>query len=154
MPKILILLAVVLAQLSTGYALDVPKLDRRVTDLAGLLTSDQTRALESKLQDLERTDSTQVAVLIIPSLEGEPLEDYSERVATAWRLGQKGRDNGALLLLAMKERKVRVEVGIRAGADPDRSQEPPYYPGRTGPALQIRTTTTAGSTPRLPQLFR
>jgi uncharacterized protein len=111
MRKILICLAVLLAQFHPGYALDVPKLDHRVTDLAGLLTSDQTGALESKLQDLEKTDSTQVAVLIIPSLEGEPLEDYSERVATAWRLGQKGRDNGALLLLVMKERKVRIEVG-------------------------------------------
>ena len=92
-------------------ALDIPKLQARVTDLAGLLSSEQVSTLEAKLKNLEETDSTQIAVLIIPSLEGEALEDYSERVATAWRLGQKGRDNGALLLLAMKERKVRIEVG-------------------------------------------
>jgi uncharacterized protein len=92
-------------------ALDIPKLQARVTDLAGLLAAEQVSALDAKLKNLEETDSTQIAVLIIPSLEDEALEDYSERVATAWRLGQKGRDNGALLLLAMKERKVRIEVG-------------------------------------------
>ncbi len=94
-----------------AFALDVPKLQARVTDLAGLLTPEQASGLESKLKNLEETDSTQVAVLIIPSLEGEVIEDYSVRVATAWRLGQQGRDNGALLLIAMKERKVRIEVG-------------------------------------------
>lgn len=92
-------------------AIDIPKLQARVTDLAGLLTPEQTAGLEEKLRQFEATDSTQVAVLIIPSLEGEVLEDFSERVATAWRLGQKGRDNGALLFVAMKERKVRIEVG-------------------------------------------
>ncbi len=96
---------------SAALALDVPKLTERVTDLAGLLTPEQIGALDAKLRDLENTDSTQIAILIIPSLEGEVLEDYSVRVATAWRLGQKGRDNGALMLIAMKERKVRIEVG-------------------------------------------
>ena len=94
-----------------ALALDVPRLQNRVTDLAGLLTPEQTAGLESKLQDLENTDSTQVAVLIIPSLEGESLEDYSIRVAEAWRLGQKGRDNGAILLISMKDRAIRIEVG-------------------------------------------
>lgn len=92
-------------------ALEVPQLRARVTDLAGLLTTEQVASLEQKLQNFENTDSTQIAVLIIPSLEGDPLEDYSMRVAEAWRLGHKGRDNGALLLLAMKEREVRIEVG-------------------------------------------
>ncbi len=96
---------------SGALALDVPKLEARVTDRAGLLTQEQIGALDTKLRDLETRDSTQVAILIIPSLEGEALEDFSERVATAWRLGQKGRDNGALLFISMKERKVRIEVG-------------------------------------------
>lgn len=106
---IYVLLVLFLA--APAAALDIPKLQARVTDLAGLLAPEQASALEAKLKNLEETDSTQIAVLIIPSLEGEALEDYSERVATAWRLGQKGRDNGALLLLAMKERRVRIEVG-------------------------------------------
>jgi len=100
-----------LLQASAAPALDVPTLRSRVTDLAGVLTPNQIAGLESKLKDLEATDSTQVAVLIIPSLEGESLEDYSMRVADAWKIGQKGRDNGAILLIAMKERKIRIEVG-------------------------------------------
>jgi uncharacterized protein len=93
------------------HAIEIPKLQTRVTDLAGILTTEEAAGLEAKLKDLETSDSTQVAVLIIPSLEGESLEDFSVRTATAWGLGQKGRDNGALLLVALKERKVRIETG-------------------------------------------
>ncbi|HYK88540.1 MAG TPA: TPM domain-containing protein [Acidobacteriota bacterium] len=103
--------ALLLAQTAGAFALDVPNLKDRVTDLAGVLTADQISDLEARLKSFEQSDSTQVAVLILPSLEGEALEDYSMRVATAWKLGQKGRDNGALLLVVMKERKVRIEVG-------------------------------------------
>jgi uncharacterized protein len=94
-----------------GQSLQIPPLTARVTDLAGVLSAEEMASLESKLRDLESTDSTQVGVLIIPSLEGQALEDYSIRVAEAWKLGQKGRDNGAILLVAMKDRKVRIEVG-------------------------------------------
>ena len=105
--------AFILLFCQTGSAQDlkVPSLRTRVTDLAGVLTQEQSAGLEEKLRQFEISDSTQIAVLIIPSLEGEPLEDYSVRVATEWRLGQKGRDNGALLLIAMKERRIRIEVG-------------------------------------------
>jgi uncharacterized protein len=115
--KVLLVLAFAVAALlgrAAGYgapALGIPRLTSRVTDLAGVLSADQVQSLETKVADLERTDSTQIAILIIPSLEGEPLEDYSIHVAEAWRLGQKGRDNGALLIVAMKERRVRIEVG-------------------------------------------
>jgi len=111
MRRVLVGIAILGILASGALALDVPKLEARVTDLAGLLTQEQIGALDAKLRDLETRDSTQVAILVIPSLEGEALEDYSERIATAWRLGQKGRDNGALLFIAMKERKVRIEVG-------------------------------------------
>ena len=67
--------------------------------------------LSAKLQAHEAKTTNQVAVLIVPSLEGEPLFDISHRVATTWNLGRKGTDNGALLLIAIKDRKVRVEVG-------------------------------------------
>lgn len=108
--RICCLLAVT-ALAAHAAALQIPRLRGRINDMAGLLTAEQIAALDSKLEDLEKADSTQVAVLIIPSLEGESLEDYSERVASSWRLGVQGRDNGALLLIAMKERKVRIEVG-------------------------------------------
>jgi uncharacterized protein len=104
-------LALLLVFPAQAAGLEIPQLQARVTDLAGLLSPEEIAALDSKLRDLEVSDSTQVAVLIIPSLEGEALEDFSERVATAWRLGQKGRDNGALLLIALKERGLRIEVG-------------------------------------------
>jgi uncharacterized protein len=105
------ILILLIFQAAALLALEIPKLKARVTDLAGLLTPEETAGLEEKLRQFEASDSTQIAVLIIPGLEGEALEDYSGRVAEAWRLGQKGRDNGALLFVAMKERKVRIEVG-------------------------------------------
>jgi len=111
MLRILTAIFLFVFQATGAFALDVGKLEARVTDRAGLLTPEQINALDVKLRDLESSDSTQIAILIIPSLEGEALEDYSERVASAWRLGQKGRDNGALMLIAMKERKIRIEVG-------------------------------------------
>jgi uncharacterized protein len=98
-------------QAAAAAGLEIPKLQARVTDLAGLLTREEISGLEEKLKGFEASDSTQIAVLIIPSLEGEVLEDFSGRVAEAWRLGQKGRDNGVLLFIAMRERQVRIEVG-------------------------------------------
>jgi uncharacterized protein len=111
MHRFAICLVCILLQCAGASALDVPQLKQRVTDLAGVLTADQVSVLDSKLSELESTDSTQVAVLIIPSLEGESLEDYSMRVAEAWKLGQKARDNGALLFISMKDRAIRIEVG-------------------------------------------
>ena len=93
------------------FALDVPPLKGRVNDYASILSSSTKQQLEGILAELEKTDSTQIAVLTIPSLEGEPLEEFSIKVADQWKIGQKGFDNGAILLIALKERKVRIEVG-------------------------------------------
>jgi uncharacterized protein len=111
MRRIVLCVALFLCQAAGVFALDVPQLRARVTDLAGILTPDQVNRLDALLQDLENTDSTQVAVLIIPSLENDSLEDYSMRVAEAWKLGQKGRDNGAIFVVSMKDRAIRIEVG-------------------------------------------
>jgi len=92
-------------------ALEVPRLTGHVNDLAGLLSAQTRLRLEQALSDFERSDSTQIVVLTIPSLEGEALEDYAIRVAHGSGLGQKGKDNGALLLVARDEHKVRIEVG-------------------------------------------
>lgn len=110
--RLLPLSVLVLAQaVAASQSLQIPRLQDRVMDLAGVLSPDQAQLLDNKLRGLETTDSTQIAVLIIPSLGGEPIADYSIHVAEAWRLGQKGRDNGALLIIAMKERQVRIEAG-------------------------------------------
>jgi uncharacterized protein len=95
----------------TAWALDVPQLTGRVVDLAQVLPADVAASLTHDLEAHEAKTSNQVAVLILPSLEGEPLESLSHRVGTTWKLGQKGTDNGVLLLIALRERKVRIEVG-------------------------------------------
>jgi uncharacterized protein len=92
-------------------ALEVPRLDRRVTDLAGLFSSTTVTTMETELEVLERETGAQVAVLTIPSLEGQPLDDYSMQVVDAWKLGTRERDNGVLILIARDDRKIRIEVG-------------------------------------------
>jgi len=92
-------------------ALEVPPLKSRVTDLADLFDSSSVAAMERDLEALERETGAQLAVLTIPSLEGEPLEDFSMRVVEAWRLGRADTDNGVLVLIARDDRKIRIEVG-------------------------------------------
>lgn len=90
----------------------VPGLDGRVTDVSRVLTSQDREDLTKMLAAYEQQTQHQFAVLIIPTLSGESIESFSLRVAKAWKLGQKGLDNGILLTLAMKERKVRIELGF------------------------------------------
>src|SRR5919109_359798 len=92
-------------------ALEVPALRGHVNDYAGILSAGAVQRLEQSLAEFERSDSTQIVVLTVPSLEGDSLEEFSIRVAEAWRIGQAGKDNGAILLVAKEERKVRIEVG-------------------------------------------
>ena len=92
-------------------ALEVPPLKGRVNDYAGILSSSTTQQLEGILGDLEKTDSTQIVVLTIASLEGDVLEEFSIKVADQWKIGRQNFDNGAILLVALKERKIRIEVG-------------------------------------------
>jgi len=105
------LLAASLAFTTIAADLEVPYLAGRVNDLADLLSPDAETALETRLQQLEESTGTQVAVLTIPSLEGEVLEDFSLRVAETWKLGRGQFDDGVLLLIARDDRKMRVEVG-------------------------------------------
>jgi uncharacterized protein len=95
----------------TAFALDVPTLNRRVTDLAGILSPSEQARLEENLMAFENETSNQIAVLIINSLEGEAIEQYSIRVVDQWKLGTKERDNGVLLLIAVQDRAMRIEVG-------------------------------------------
>ncbi|TGK89444.1 YgcG family protein [Leptospira bourretii] len=92
-------------------AKDVPNLTGRVVDETWTLDSGFVSALERQLKDHESKTSNQIAVLVVPSLEGEGIEDYSMKVVEAWKLGQKKKDNGVLLLIAINDRKLRIEVG-------------------------------------------
>ncbi len=89
----------------------VPPLTGRVNDLAGLLPPARAAALERKLEAFERETSHQVVLLTVPSLGGEEIEDFSMRVAEAWKIGHTGLDNGVIVLVAPHERRVRIEVG-------------------------------------------
>jgi uncharacterized protein len=105
------LLFVLLAGAVPAAAMEVPALTARVNDYAGILSPATRQQLESVLASLEQEESTQLAVLIINSLEGENLEEFSLKVVEKWKLGQKGQDNGALLFIAKDDRKLRIEVG-------------------------------------------
>ena len=94
-----------------AQTLEVPFLAGRVNDNAGLLAASARETIEALLKAHEDSTSNQVVVLTIPSLQGETLEEYSIKVAETWKLGQKDKDNGVLLLIAQDDRKVRIEVG-------------------------------------------
>lgn len=96
---------------TSALALEPPVLHSRVNDYAGLFSPAVTAQLEKQLQELEKSDSTQVVILTVPSLEGDSLEDFSIRVAEKWRIGQQGVDNGVILLISKAEHKIRIEVG-------------------------------------------
>lgn len=89
----------------------VPRLTARVTDASGTLAADQRSRLEAKLAAFERDKGSQIAVLIVASVKPETIEQYALRVVEAWRLGRRGVDDGALLLIAKEDRKLRIEVG-------------------------------------------
>ena len=89
----------------------VPPLHARVTDLTGTLSASERQALEAKLADWEARTTDQLAVLIVPTTKPEPIEQYAIRVAEAWKIGQKGKDNGAILLIAKDDKQIRLEVG-------------------------------------------
>ncbi len=94
-----------------AFALQVPRLQGRVNDYADLLSPATEASLESVLKSLESSDSTQIVVLTITSLQGDSLEEFSLRVVEDWKIGQQGLDNGVLLLVARDDRKIRIEVG-------------------------------------------
>ncbi len=96
---------------SAVLALEVPYLAGRVNDQANLLEDGFEGQLEERLRLLEEETGAQVAVLTIPSLEGDPLEDFSMRVVETWKLGRAGADDGVLILIARDERRMRIEVG-------------------------------------------
>ena len=89
----------------------VPPLSGRVVDQTGTLSSSDIASLTQVLRDLETRKGSQVAVLIVPTTEPESIEQYSIRVAEAWKIGRKKIDDGALLLVAKNDRKLRIEVG-------------------------------------------
>jgi len=112
--------AVVLFMVRSQATAPAPRLTGRVNDYANLMSPAQKEQLEQKLAEFEAKTTDQVVVLTVPSLEGEDIEGFSIRVAETWKIGQKDKNNGVILLVAPKEHKVRIEVGYGLeGALPD-----------------------------------
>ncbi|QSE98238.1 TPM domain-containing protein [Fulvivirga lutea] len=89
----------------------IPQLWARVTDQTNTLSSGEVQQLENRLESLEKSKGSQIAVLIVPTTGPEPIEDYSIRVADKWKIGREGIDDGVILLIAKNDRKLRIEVG-------------------------------------------
>jgi uncharacterized protein len=101
------------AMLACGAALaaDVPYLTGRVVDNAEILSADAERRIAARLKAHEDRTTDQIAVLTVATLDGESVEEFALKVFEAWKLGQKGKDNGVLVVVAPRERRMRIEVG-------------------------------------------
>lgn len=90
---------------------DVPYLSGRVTDNAEILNPETAERLSTKLKSHETQTTNQIVILTLPTLEGEDIESFALRVFEEWKLGQKGKDNGVLLVIVPNDRRMRIEVG-------------------------------------------
>lgn len=118
MTKYLILLSCLLLALSQLPAQDFPEPmqpKRLVNDFTHMFSPQQQTALEQKLRRFNDTTSTQIAVVTVPSLNGYAPNDYAQRLAEKWGIGQKGKDNGILLLIKPKTRNEKGQVAISVG---------------------------------------
>lgn len=111
MKKTLAILILVLCTATIARGAETPYLTGRVNDYAGILSQSVKDSLGSILKDHELRTSNQVVVLTINSLEGESIEDFANKVFNEWKLGQKDRDNGILIVVVPGERRMRIEVG-------------------------------------------
>ena len=112
--------AALLVAVPAAAEVAVPPLQARVTDLTGTLSIPQIQTLESRLRDFERAKGSQIAVLLLPSTEPETIEQYSIRLAEAWKIGRERVADGVILVVAKNDRKLRIEVGRGLeGAIPD-----------------------------------
>ncbi|HOF34878.1 MAG TPA: TPM domain-containing protein [Spirochaetota bacterium] len=111
MKKILFLSFIIAIFPFIVQAQEIPDLKGRINDYADMFSEETEKDLEEKLAELEKTDSTQIAVLSVNSLEGYPIEEFSIKTAEKWKIGQKGKDNGVILIFSKTDRKIRIEVG-------------------------------------------
>ena len=107
----LLALALIFLSLVPALALDFPTLTGRVVDEAGILDAATRANLTQKLTDLEAKTTDQLVVVTLKSLQGTTIEDFGVQLGRAWKIGQKDKNNGVLLIVAPNERKARIEVG-------------------------------------------
>jgi uncharacterized protein len=106
-----LLIAVAALALPAAAAPTFPALAGRVTDAANILPATTAAVLDTQLTELEKTTTIQVVVATVPDLQGYEIDEYGYQLGRAWGIGQKGQNNGAIILIAPNERKVRIEVG-------------------------------------------
>ena len=111
MTRVLALLLSLCVSFFVAAELPVPPLIGRVVDEAATLTSDQAQTLDQTLRAFEAKKGSQIAVLIVATTQPETVEQYAIRVAERWKLGRKGVDDGAILVVAKNDRTARIEVG-------------------------------------------
>jgi uncharacterized protein len=105
---------------ATWALVAVPPLKARVTDAAGILAPDARDRLETKLAAFEQAHGSQIAIVLVPTTEGEPIEDFAHRIGEAWKIGRKGVGDGLLIVVARDDRRVRIDVArALEGAIPD-----------------------------------
>ncbi len=109
-PRALFVVGFVLGA-AAAFAVDVPYLSGRVVDDAEILSPATRERLAATSKAHEARTTNQVVVLTVPTLGGESVEEYANRVFAAWKLGQQGKDNGVLVLIVPNDRKMRIEVG-------------------------------------------
>ncbi len=98
----------------------LPRPSGYVSDFSGIISAQYKTMLESFISKIERKTTAEIAVVTVKSLDGEPIENYAVRLFERWGIGKKGKDNGILILVAPRERKLRIEVGYGLeGAIPD-----------------------------------
>ncbi|MEO9131004.1 MAG: TPM domain-containing protein, partial [Sphingomonas sp.] len=107
----MVLTALMLFGAQAAQAQSFPKLTGRVVDAANLLSPEQQAQLTQLSAEIEKTSSRQFVVATIPDLQGYPIEDFGYKLGRAWNIGQKGANNGIILIVAPNDRKVRIEVG-------------------------------------------
>src|ERR1700682_5209980 len=109
--RLAIAFTALLCTIATGFALTLPALSGRVVDRANIISTETRTAIEQKLADLETKSGIQLVVATVASLEGQEIEPYANELFRSWKLGEKAKNNGVLLLVAPNERRVRIEVG-------------------------------------------
>ena len=110
-PRLFFVLALLVLAGPVFAALTFPALSGRIVDAAHIMTAADRAAIEPKLKELEDKSGIQLEVATVPSLQGQEIEPFANALFRAWKLGEKTKNNGVLLLVAPNERKVRIEVG-------------------------------------------
>jgi uncharacterized protein len=109
--SLFLLLSAFLLTASIAAGVDIPYLTGRVTDNAQILSPETRRSLTDSLKAHESRTGNQIAILTVPTLNGGGIEEFAVDVFKEWKLGQKGKDNGILIIVVPNDRRMRIEVG-------------------------------------------